>query len=111
EYGSASYLKYVNETKKAARTALFVGANDGMVHAFDAKTGEELFAYIPRGAYSKLAEVSKPDYKHQYLVDGPMYVGDVYFDSNGFSGKWRTIVAGSLRYGGRGGFALDVTAV
>src|SRR5690606_3864158 len=95
----------------AARTALFVGANDGMVHAFDAKTGEELFAYIPRGAYSKLAEVSKPDYKHQYLVDGPMYVGDVYFDSNGFSGKWRTIVAGSLGYGGRGVFALDVTDV
>ncbi len=111
EYGSASYLTYVNETKKAARTAVFVGANDGMLHAFDAKTGEEIFAYIPRGVYSKLAGVSNPNYVHQYLVDGPIYVGDVYFDSDndGVGGEWRTIVVGSLGYGGRGVFALDVT--
>lgn len=112
EYGSASYSDYVDK-KKGKKSALFVGANDGMMHAFNATTGEELFAYIPRGVYSKLAEVSKPAYKHQYLVDGPMYVGDVYFDSDGggAGGKWRTIVAGTLGYGGRGAYALDVTDV
>ncbi len=112
EYGSASYTAYV-ATKKTKKAALFVGANDGMLHAFNASTGAELFAYIPRGAYSKLAEVSKPGYVHQYLVDGPMYVGDVYFDSDndGVGGEWRTIVAGTLGYGGRGAYALDVTDV
>lgn len=111
EYGSASYLDYVNNTKKAAKAAVFVGANDGMLHAFDARTGQEIFAYVPRGAYPKLAEISKPDYRHQYLVDGPIYVGDVYFDSDndGVGGEWRTIVVGSMGYGGRGVFALDVT--
>lgn len=110
EYGSASYAAYV-AAKKTKTAALFVGANDGMLHAFNASTGAELFAYIPRGAYSKLAEVSKPGYVHQYLVDGPMYVGDVYFDSDndGVGGEWRTIVAGTLGYGGRGAYALDVT--
>lgn len=112
EYGSASYAAYV-AAKKTKKSALFVGANDGMLHAFNATTGAELFAYIPRGAYSKLAEVSKPGYVHQYLVDGPMYVGDVYFDSDndGMGGEWRTIVAGTLGYGGRGAYALDITDV
>ncbi|HSC67715.1 MAG TPA: PilC/PilY family type IV pilus protein [Cellvibrio sp.] len=112
EYGSASYNDYVDK-KKGKKSALFVGSNDGMMHAFNAANGEELFAYIPRGAYSKLAEVSKPGYVHQYIVDGPMYVGDVYFDSNndGVDGEWRTIVAGTLGYGGKGAYALDVTDV
>lgn len=112
EYGSASYLDYVAE-KKARTSAVFVGANDGMLHAFNANTGAELFAYIPRGAYSKLSKVSASNYSHEFLVDGPVYVGDVYFNSSndGVSGQWRTIVVGTLGAGGRAVYALDVTNV
>ena len=118
-YGAADYLAYVatkvakDADKKYIRKAgVFVGANDGMMHAFDADTGAELFAYIPRGAYSKLIEISKIGYSHQYSVDGPMYSGDVYYDSDGDGAKeWRTVVTGSLGAGGKGVYALDVTDV
>ena len=35
---------YVND---ATNPRVYVGANDGMLHAFDAVTGREVFAYIP----------------------------------------------------------------
>ena len=117
-FGSATYAAYVTEKQKKVsgvyvrKAAVFVGANDGMMHAFDADTGTELFAYIPRGVYSKLAEISKKTYSHQYSVDGPMYSGDVYYDYDGDGDKeWRTVVAGSLGAGGRGVYALDITNV
>lgn len=125
-FGSATYAAYV-EAKQARvdvnnpasayvrKAAVFVGANDGMMHAFNADTGAELFAYIPRGVYSKLAEISKKTYSHQYSVDGPMYSGDIYYDRDGTSGpavaEWRTVVTGSLGAGGRGAYALDITDV
>src|SRR6187402_3492140 len=68
-YGSATYEAYVGN--KARRTkAVFVGANDGMVHAFNAVNGQELFGFIPRGVYRKLAGLSSSDYQHSYTVDG-----------------------------------------
>lgn len=114
--GGSSYREYV-ETKKTKVPRIFVGANDGMVHAFQAPTkdiagGEvfkELYAYVPGIAFSKLANLTKPDYgstsnPHQFIVDGPITVGDVYI-----GGSWRTIVVGTLGAGGRGMYALDVT--
>lgn len=120
QFGRDSYVSYV-ASKNAVdtngnriwRSLIFVGANDGMMHALNANTGEEVFAYIPRGVYSKLAALTSPNYSHSYLVDGPLYVGDVYFDadSDGVGGEWRTIVVGTLGAGGRGIYALDVTDV
>ncbi|WP_323813026.1 pilus assembly protein [Cellvibrio sp. NN19] len=108
-YGAATYEDYVQA--KASRTkAIFVGANDGMMHAFNADTGAELFAYIPRGVYAKLASLTDIDYQHKYTVDGPLYVEDAYIDSNGDGTKeWRTLVGGTLGAGGRGAYLLDVT--
>lgn len=88
---------------------VYVGANDGMLHAFDADTLDEIFAYVPLGVYSKLANLTKPDYgmggnPHQYLVDGSLTVSDYYTGS-----EWRTVVVGALGAGGQGVFALDVT--
>ena len=87
---------------------VFVGANDGMLHAFDALTGNEVFAYIPRGVYKKLTALSNINYTHQYTVDGPVYVSDYYRESDD---TWRTIVAGTLGSGGRGVYALDITDI
>lgn len=88
---------------------VYVGANDGMLHAFDAATLNEIFAYVPLGVYSKLANLTKPDYgmgsnPHQYLVDGSLTVADYYTGT-----AWKTVVIGTLGAGGQGVFALDVT--
>lgn len=118
-YGASEYAAYVGPTfnvstgdelpSKANRTAaLFVGSNDGMLHAFNVTTGAELFAYMPRGVYAKLAAVSSPGYAHEFLVDGPVFVGDAYITVGGVK-KWRTLVTGTLGAGGKGAFALDVT--
>jgi type IV pilus assembly protein PilY1 len=105
-FGASSYLTYV-AAKKARKKMVFVGANDGMLHAFDAADGRELFAYIPRGVYKKLSALMDINYSHQYTVDGPVYVSDYYRKD----GTWGTIVAGTLGSGGRGAYALDVTDV
>jgi type IV pilus assembly protein PilY1 len=99
--------------KRKWRSLLLVGANDGMMHALDADTGAEVFAYIPRGVYPKLAQLSSIQYNHQFTVDGPISIGDVYLggDSNGAGGEWRTIAVGTLGAGGRGIYALDITDV
>ncbi len=107
-FGSDSYLTYVRN-KSQNTPALYFGANDGMLHALNAQTGEEIFAYIPRGAYSKLSALMNVDFEHQYLVDGSVYIGDAFLSLDDFSPSWRTIVVGSLGYGGRGVFALDIT--
>jgi Tfp pilus tip-associated adhesin PilY1 len=49
---------------------LFVGGNDGMLHAFNAETGVERFAYIPFHAFDYLYDLAKADYEHRYYVDG-----------------------------------------
>jgi type IV pilus assembly protein PilY1 len=99
----STYAGFLSE-KIGRAGMLYVGANDGMLHGFDAETGEEKFAYVPNGVYSNLSKLTVPGYVHQYYVDGPPWVGDAYVN-----GDWRSILVGSLGAGGRGVFALDVT--
>jgi type IV pilus assembly protein PilY1 len=94
---------------------LFVGANDGMLHAFDASNtanaGVERFAYIPRGvSMAQLAELADPMYgsntetkPHRYFVDGPIVVSA----RNRTPGK--NYLVGALGRGGRGVYGLDVS--
>ena len=97
----------------ANRTPLvYVGANDGMLHAFDAATGDEKFAYVPGTLHalglsgdSPLALLTKSSYNHEMsTVDGSPVVGDAFYD-----GAWHSLLVSGLRYGGKGLFALDVT--
>jgi type IV pilus assembly protein PilY1 len=87
---------------------LYVGANDGMLHAFNANTGDEAWAYIPRIVAPNLWKLAEENYatKHMYFVDGSPSSMDVY-DSG--AGTWRTILVGGLNSGGRGYYALDIT--
>jgi type IV pilus assembly protein PilY1 len=94
---------YVNDSG-----VLFVGANDGMLHAFDGATGKELFAYVPGGInLSDLGALSDPRYgqsiTHKYFVDGPIAV------SAKSQTPGKNYLVGALGRGGRGVFALDVT--
>lgn len=81
---------------------VFVGANDGMLHAIDAATGTERFAYIPSVLISKLPALKTAPYAHKYFVDGQLAARK--FGS-------QSILVGGLGGGGKGLFALDVTAI
>jgi type IV pilus assembly protein PilY1 len=132
-YPDASYAKFstdynasTNPTGRGDRAEMvYVGANDGMLHGFNSSTGEELIAYVPGEMYRQRAgrwilnKLTESDYgknnstnSHRYYVDGTPTIGDICTSSNVGScpdGNWRSILVGSLRAGGQGIFALDVT--
>ncbi|MGY0650510.1 pilus assembly protein [Luteimonas sp. A537] len=90
---------YVAETDD-----LFIGANDGMLHAVDASNGTTLFSYVPKGLnFNNLGRLSSQDYTHRFFVDGGIDV------TTRAQGKNRNILVASLGRGGKGVFALDVT--
>lgn len=106
DINSAAYKTFV--TANANRPgALFVGANDGMLHAFNSETGAELFAYIPSWLASKLPDLTDPTYnstKHQSFVDGQTDISEALVGSS-----WKTVLLSSTGGGGQGVFALDVS--
>jgi hypothetical protein len=86
----------------ATNPTVFVGANDGMLHAFNATTGAERWAYVPSMLMSKMKNLSANPYVHDYYVDGAINVGSI------LAGTKRVLVGG-LGAGGKGLFALDIT--
>lgn len=93
---------------QSSRTPMvYVGANDGMLHGFNANTGAEVFAFVPSEVFKNLHKLTATGYgeaTHQFFVDGSPVVADVFIDK-----KWRTVLVGTLAAGGKGMFALDVT--
>jgi type IV pilus assembly protein PilY1 len=92
-------------TSATGRTKmLYLGANDGMLHGFDADSGEELIAYVPREVFPNLAKLLAPAYAHTFYVNGTPTVGDAFYNS-----AWHTVLVGGLAKGGQAIYALDVT--
>jgi type IV pilus assembly protein PilY1 len=90
----------------ATRTRmLYVGANDGMLHAFSAASGDEAWAFVPQFALPKLATIADTTYCHTYTVDLTPSVKDVKYGN-----AWHTVLVGGSREGGCSYFALDVTS-
>ena len=91
---------------------IYVGANDGMLHAFSVDTGEELWAYIPSNLLSDLQCLADPLYgkpggcRHRYMVDLSPRIWNVKFRSDN---KWHTVLVGGERGGGDVYFAIDIT--
>ncbi len=83
---------------------LYVGANDGMLHGFNADTGEELFAYVPNIFFDKLTDLTFPDYVHKMYVDERPSINDAFYGD-----AWHTVLIGALGAGGKGLFAIDIT--
>lgn len=119
--GYAAFVKQFDIRKGQGGTArakaLFVGSNDGMLHAFLGENasksgGAELFGYVPSMIYSNLSRLSQQTYNvsggHRYFVDGSPYVQDANVGSGG-SPNWKTVLISGLGAGGSGFFALDVT--
>jgi len=111
-------------------TVVYVGANDGMLHAFngsvaanDLQGGTELFAYVPGALYqgpsstpniNGLAGLGSPDFSHHYYVNASPTVYDI--DLNRTEGvaanslpNWHSILIGGLGKGGKSYYAIDVT--
>ncbi|MBA3023237.1 MAG: hypothetical protein KJ572_03600 [Gammaproteobacteria bacterium] len=82
---------------------VFVSANDGMLHAFNADTGVERWAYVPSMLLSKLKTYANNPYTHDYFADGQINVGSVTI-----SGTSTRIIAGDLGAGGKGVYALKI---
>lgn len=95
---------YAAFNKSTRDPMVYVGANDGMLHAFDAESLEEKFAVIPSVAFTNLNLLTSTDYAHEYYVDGTPIIGDAYFNSS-----WKTILLGSTGNGGKSIFAIDIT--
>ncbi|MCC8995394.1 MAG: hypothetical protein LM550_17300 [Candidatus Contendobacter sp.] len=102
--GKTTYLDFYAANKSSRSSVVYVGANDGMLHAFDGTTGVEKFAYIPGVLVPGLAELTRPNYGHRYYVNGQAFAGDAYWGSS-----WKTVLVSSLGAGARGIFALDIT--
>lgn len=115
-YLDANYTTFKTDKSTRAGT-VYVGANDGMLHAFDASTGQELWAYIPSMVLPNLYKLADKNYatdstKHQFYVDNSPETGDICPTAPTTactSAQWKTILVGGLNRGGKGYFALDIT--
>lgn len=113
-FNDAGYSTFVStQTTLPRQGVLYVGANDGMLHAFNADTGVEMWAYVPKIVMPNLYKLADVNYatQHQYYVDGSPATIDIYVATatNGLSAGWHTILVGGLGLGGQGFYALDVT--
>lgn len=108
--GKDSYLKFLGD-KKSREPLVYVGSNDGMLHAFNMSTvgptsGLERFAFVPKAVIPNLPFLADPAYTHKFYVDGSPQIGDAFI-----GGAWKTILLGSTGAGGKSIFALDVTNI
>lgn len=91
---------------------IYVGSNDGMLHAFRADTLDEVFAYVPNAIYDNLPNIVTPK-AQQILVDGGIDVQTVNIVSGTtpatLTTTWKQILVGALGGGGKGLYSLDVT--
>ncbi|HUW26608.1 MAG TPA: PilC/PilY family type IV pilus protein [Gallionella sp.] len=118
-YPYPGYSAYVTAQASRAGT-VYMGANDGMMHAFAADTGIERWAYVPSMVIPSLWKLADTNYAtlHRNYVNGSPTTSDIYCPGNcggvvdvtyGNSASWRTILVAGLNGGGRGYYALDIT--
>ncbi|MBX2859000.1 MAG: hypothetical protein KTR17_10085 [Cellvibrionaceae bacterium] len=126
-YGDESYKAFY-EKYRNRRQVVFAGANDGMIHAFnagfyDASTkrfsrqlngetahplGAELWAYVPYNVLPHLQWSTEFNYQHVFYVDGDPQTFDVniFADDADHPGGWGTILVIGMRLGG-GEYLID----
>lgn len=83
---------------------VYIGSNDGMLHALNGNTGLEAFAYVPKAVMSVLPNLASPSYTHRFYVDATPNIGDAWLN-----GSWKTVLVSGTGAGARSVFALDVS--
>ncbi|MDD2685621.1 MAG: PilC/PilY family type IV pilus protein [Gallionella sp.] len=87
----------------AVNPTIFVGANDGMLHAINAGNGTERWAYVPSMLIPKMKALAANPYTHDYYVDGQIALGTITVSSTN-----TRILVGGLGAGGKGLYALNI---
>ncbi|MDM0045825.1 PilC/PilY family type IV pilus protein [Variovorax dokdonensis] len=100
----ASPGRLATRTTPAQPTMIYAAGNGGMLHAFDAESGQERFAYVPQGALAKVAAMSQPQYLHQASIAASPFTAD--WQEGDQTRRW---LFGTPGAGGKGYFALDVS--
>ena len=121
----ASYAKF-RKKYEDRRNVVYVGANDGMLHAFNAgfehpkqvgyhvgydsqgvtqhPLGSELWSYVPYNLLPHLQWLGSPEYKHVFYMDGDLQSFDVNIfgeqSAETYPGGWGTILVAGMRLGG-----------
>ncbi|NOU25339.1 MAG: hypothetical protein HOO90_07365 [Methylotenera sp.] len=111
-YTDPGYDTFKNGIGSSRGKSVYIGANDGMLHAFDADTLTERWAYVPRAVIANMWKLADTAYenKHSFYVDGDPVISDICVAScSSASADWRTILVAGLNSGGRGYYALDIT--
>jgi type IV pilus assembly protein PilY1 len=125
-YGDQSYEQYYN-TFRDRETVVYVGANDGMLHAFsswdydpdnrafnrpdavpgDEQIGSEIWAYIPQSLLPHLKWLPSVNYGHVYYVDlrpkifdAKILPDDTHYSDTDIDDNWGTILLCGLNLGG-----------
>ena len=112
---ASTYSTFVaaNDTDAERTPMVYAGANDGMLHGFNANTGvgsvrvrtQPDVQTDRRRPLARITKLAQQNYVHEYFVDGSPSLGDAYW-----GGAWHTVIAGGLNKGGQGIYALDVTS-
>ena len=120
-YPYPGYSNFLTAQGSRAGT-VYIGANDGMLHAFAADTGIERWAYVPSAVIPNMWKLADKNYStmHTNFVNGSPVTSDictVNCNNTNFASTtttsddpvWKTILVGGLNGGGRGFYALDIT--
>lgn len=106
-----TYASFVNSNLSRIRP-LWVGSNDGMLHAFRSEgtnAGEPIISYLPSPMVGRASALSQDMTSIQAGMDGSPFTGDVLLGTGGATSSWKTYLFSSLGRGGRAFFALDVS--
>jgi Tfp pilus tip-associated adhesin PilY1 len=95
----------INSSPLYVDGVLYVGGNDGLMHAFSSLSGEELFCYVSSLVYGDIKELGNPGYKHKFFVDQTPRAGKNMI----LSGTTVTMLVGGLGKGGKGYYAIDIS--
>jgi len=108
EVGGDGFAQFA-QTQKNRAGVVYVGANDGFLHAFRASDGKELFAYMPRAVAELAHRLAAPGYTYQPLVDAIPLVTEAQQVGGDGNPQWKTLLVSGMGGGAQGVFALDVT--
>jgi type IV pilus assembly protein PilY1 len=125
-YGDQTYQAFYN-LYKDRETTVYVGANDGMLHAFTSwrydstaksyikpavassseQLGDELWAYIPQNLLPHLKWLARPDYTHVFYMDLQPKVFDarIFPEDATHPHGWGTVLIAGMNTGGGDIFA------
>ncbi len=119
-YPYPGYGAYATAQANRAGT-VYLGANDGMLHAFAADTGVERWAYVPSMVIPNMWKLADKNYaaSHANFINGSPATSDICtancscdeacVTAGGTPPVWKTILVGGLNAGGRGYYAIDIT--